>query len=99
MANEREQITESILAVLGASAMPLKAREIADALHRQGLAVTKTDVNSVLYGDLSHGGMVAQDGEYQWFIADQSREGAANGQKLAVHESKKLQTPGREDES
>ena len=55
MADEREQIAESILAVLRGSAVSLKAREIADALHGLGLLVTRTTVNSVLYNELSRG--------------------------------------------
>ena len=58
MADEREQIAESILAVLRGSAVSLKAREIADALHGLGLLVTRTTVNSVLYNELSRGGRV-----------------------------------------
>ncbi|MBX3451326.1 MAG: hypothetical protein KF777_17290 [Planctomycetaceae bacterium] len=66
MADEREQIAESILAVLRESAEPLKAREIADMLHGRGLAVTRTTVNSVLYHELSKAARVAQDSQYRW---------------------------------
>ena len=98
MASDREQLTESILAVLRASASPLKAREIADSLYRQGLSVTKTDVNSVLYGELSNGDAVAQDGEYQWSITGQTGEAIANGQSLGGREQSASRA-GRTDES
>jgi hypothetical protein len=99
MANEREKITDCILAVLNASATPLKARELADALCRQGRSVTRTDVNSLLYGELSKGGLVAQNGEYQWFIADRSGEVTTNGQRPANHEESTSSPPGTDDES
>lgn len=66
MADEREQIAESILAVLRESADSLKAREIADMLHGRGLTVTRTMVNSILYNELSRAGRVTQDSQYQW---------------------------------
>lgn len=77
MADEREHIADSILAILRESADPLKAREIADMLHNRGLVVTRTTVNSVLYNELSRAGRVAQDSQYRWSEID-------SGRKLAV---------------
>src|SRR5215217_7317010 len=66
MFNEREQIAENILALLGGSSVPLKARELTDALHNIGVTVKRTTVNSVLYSELSNRGEVTQDSEYRW---------------------------------
>jgi hypothetical protein len=88
MANEREHITKSILEVLGGTAAPLKAREIADALHRLGFVVTKTAINSVLYSDLARGGMVAQDSEYRWSATSQIPDAVLAAQKPGGQEQK-----------
>lgn len=82
MANDGEQIAARILAVLGASAVPLMAREIADALHGLNVTVAKSAVNSVLYSELSRLGVVTQDSEYRWCATGQSQE-AVNGQALS----------------
>jgi hypothetical protein len=74
MADERESIAESIITVLGGSAVSLKAREICDALHHLGVAATKNAVNSVLYRELSQGGKVAQDGDYRWSLTHDSSD-------------------------
>lgn len=66
MFNEREQIAENILALLSGSSVPLKARELTDALHNIGVTVKRTTVNSVLYSELSNRGEVLQDSEYRW---------------------------------
>jgi PII-like signaling protein len=74
MPDERQQIAESILSVLKECGRSLKAREIADSLHRHGLTLTRTMVNSVLHGELSQGGHVVQDAEYRW--ASQTKKSA-----------------------
>jgi hypothetical protein len=78
MANGREQLVASISEVLRRSSIPLKAREIADKLNSVGHSVTKTDVNSVLYCELSNGGMVAQDGQFRWSLRNAVLEQSAS---------------------
>jgi hypothetical protein len=85
MAGEREQITGSILAVLRGSAVPLKAREIVDALRGLGFVVTKTAVNSVLYTELSRSGVATQDSEYRWSM---TRPDTVIGQNVERQERK-----------
>jgi hypothetical protein len=87
MADEREHIADSILAILRESADPLKAREIADMLHSRGLVVTRTTVNSVLYNELSRAGRVAQDSQYRWSGIDSGRMLA-----VAVQEAQNKET-------
>ncbi len=78
MADELDSIADSILAVLRASAVPLKVPAIADDLEGQGVSITKWKVNSVLYGVLSQEGKVAQDSEYRWSLVGQCGGGIAN---------------------
>lgn len=66
MANERDKLATAIRALLIAAAAPLKARDIADALYRMGVPVTRTVVNSVLYGELATDDTIVQDREFRW---------------------------------
>jgi hypothetical protein len=95
MADEREKLAESIVAVLGGSTVSLKAREISDALHRLGHVVTKNSVNSILYSELSQGGMVAQDGEYRWSLTHHGPDAVV----AATQEQQETPSPDRSHES
>ncbi len=66
MGNAREKLGIAIINVLIASASPLRAREIADALHGLDVSITKSTVNSILYSELSAKNVVVQDSEYRW---------------------------------
>src|SRR5687767_181252 len=68
----RQELADAILAVLRASTQPLGAKEIFRRL-QSGLAaetLTRGDVNSVLYGELSKAGQVVKDVEYRWSVAN-----------------------------
>jgi hypothetical protein len=99
MAGEREQIAERIVALLRASDISMKAREIADAFQQRGLAVTRTTVNSVLYSELSRTGGVAQDSEYRWSLHHTDQGCVANGQQLELQHPEPSHPPSVGEES
>lgn len=94
MADEREQIGESILAVLRESADSLKAREIADMLHNRGLVVTRTTVNSILYNELSSAGRVTQDSQYRWSAALAARMALVTAQEPQDQDATRVPSAG-----
>lgn len=81
---ERQEIAQQILALLNTSALPLRAREVSDALHGLGLIVTKATVNSVLYHDLNVAGEVSQDSDYRWFATPPAPQALATPQKQGI---------------
>lgn len=83
MSQSREQVAAAICKVLTNSAAPLRAREIVEHLYAAGLSVTKTDVNSILYGELTSREAVTQLGDFRW-----SLNGAAH-----VGETKEVEPP------
>jgi hypothetical protein len=99
MAGERQQLADSIFAVLHGSDVSLKAREIVDALHALGLVITRTAVNSILYNELSRGGLVAQDSEYRWSVMREESAGIAAVAKLEDQEQKSSHAPAGGNES
>lgn len=75
MSQTREQVAASICTVLTKSDVPLKAREIVDHLCAIGFSVTKTDVNSILYSELTNRGAVTQHSEFRWSLNGKEHHG------------------------
>ncbi len=71
----RQELEDAILTILKASPHHLEAKEILRDLRRSFAAgsLTKNDVNSVLYGELSRAGKVVKDGESRWSVTASMR--------------------------
>jgi len=64
----RESLAVAVIEVLKASSEPLDAQNIVARLRNH--AVTKTDVNSVLYRELSSAGLVERNSSFRWRYVD-----------------------------
>lgn len=65
-------LPERIIGILKASSQPLKATEICASLNRKfGTSLSKTEVNSALYGSLA--GCVLKDDQHRWSCVSQQK--------------------------
>jgi hypothetical protein len=73
----RRDLAEAVLVILGSASRPIGARDILRLLKLQPSfsAISKTDVNSVLYNELTAAGQVERDAEFRWSARGTSRSG------------------------
>ena len=76
-------LSQAIAGMLSRSARPLRAREIARQLSREGLSVVRRDVNRVLYADLA---AFARNDAWEWTVVSKASSAAGDGlwQELAT---------------
>src|SRR5580700_6141470 len=74
----RGQLADAIVEILNASSHTLTAKDILARLRMNG-SVTQSDINSVLYRELSTAGLVQKDESFRWaFIGTQTSHKSDN---------------------
>src|SRR5262245_15137969 len=68
MSQHQDQLVAGVCEVLRTSTDGLKTGEIVEHLFTAGYFATKSDVNAILYNELSNIGVVSQNEDFRWSI-------------------------------